>query len=309
MRQRIVDAYRAGEGSIRQLAKRFKVSPDCVRRLLKRVRETGSIHPLPRGGNTPAKLTPAHLEVLQTLVEDDNDATLAQLAQRLEQTTQLKVSSSTISRDLSQLNITRKKKSLKASKAYTDEVQQQRREYWEDMAAIKVSDLVFLDETGFNRAMVEQDARSLKGHRAYGEKPAKGRNVSLLIGAMTLVAGFTAGFSFEGGTNGDTFFWYIEQVLVPTLWPGAVVVMDNLSAHKVEGVKEAIERVGARVVYLSPYSPDFNPIENLWSKLKQYVRRAETTTKEKLHDAIQAGLENISLEDVHNWFCHCCYCA
>ncbi|MEM9219035.1 MAG: transposase [Cyanobacteria bacterium P01_F01_bin.150] len=110
LRQRIVDAYSAGEGSIRQLAKRFKVSPDCVRRLLKQVRETGSIHPLPRRGNTPAKLTPAHLEVLQTLVEDDNDATLAQLAQRLEQTTQLKVSSSTISRGLRHLNITRKKK-------------------------------------------------------------------------------------------------------------------------------------------------------------------------------------------------------
>ncbi len=307
LRQRIVDSYTAGEGSIRQLAKRYKVGPDCVRRLLKRHRETGSVKPFPQGGNPQPKLSSSHLEVLKTLVDEDNDATLAQLAQRLEQRTEIKVSPSTISRGLGHLEITRKKKSLKASKAYTDEVQQQRRDYWQDVAEIKVSDFVFLDETGFNRAMVEVYARALRGQRAYGPKPPRGKNISV-IGAMSLVAGFMAGFSFEGGTNGDTFLWYVEQVLVPNLWPGAVVVMDNLSAHKVDGVVEAIERAGARVLYLSPYSPDFNPIENLWSKLKQYVRLAETSTKEMLHSAIQAGLDRISLEDVRNWFCHCCYC-
>ena len=111
LRQRIVESYTAGEGSIRQLAKRYKVGPDCVRRLLKRYRETGSLNPLPRGGHNPPKLTSSHLEVLKTLLEENNDASLLQLAQRLEQRTQLKVSTSTISRGLSQLNITRKKKS------------------------------------------------------------------------------------------------------------------------------------------------------------------------------------------------------
>ena len=110
LRQRIVDSYLNGEGSIRQLAQRYKVGRDFVRRLLKRHRTTGSLNPLPRGGNTSAKLTPLHLEALQILVDEDNDATLAQLAQRLELKTQLKVSPSTISRALSQLNITRKKK-------------------------------------------------------------------------------------------------------------------------------------------------------------------------------------------------------
>ncbi len=197
---------------------------------------------------------------------------------------------------------------MKASKAYTDEVQQQRRDYWEDASQIKVSDLVFLDETGFNRAMVTLYARALRGQRAYGPKPPKGKNISV-IGALTLAAGFMAGFSFEGGTNGDTFLWYVEQVLVPNLWPGAVVVMDNLSAHKVDGVVDAIERAGARVIYLSPYSPDFNPIEHVWSKVKQHVRAVESSTQETLHKAIQSGLKLISLEDVRNWFCHCCYCA
>lgn len=110
LRQRIVESYEADEGSIRQLAKRYKVGPDAVCRLLKRYRETGSVNPLPQGGSKPRKLTSSHLDALKVLVEEDNDATLAQLAQRLEQRTQLKVSTSTISRGLSRLEITRKKK-------------------------------------------------------------------------------------------------------------------------------------------------------------------------------------------------------
>ena len=110
LRQRIVESYEAGEGSIRQLAKRYKVGPNAICRLLKRYRETGSLQPLPQGGSKPPKLTPSHLDELKTLVEEDNDATLAQLAQRLEHRTHLKVSTSTISRGLSRLDITRKKK-------------------------------------------------------------------------------------------------------------------------------------------------------------------------------------------------------
>ena len=85
--------------------------------------------------------------------------------------------------------------------------------------------------------------------------------------------------------------------------------MDNLPAHKVEGVREAITAVGADVIYLPPYSPDFNPIENLWSKLKGYLRSAEARTHDTLHQAIQDGLNLINLEDIRNWFVHCCYCT
>ena len=112
--------------------------------------------------------------------------------------------------------------------------------------------------------MVSLYARAVKGKRAYSKRPLKrGKNISI-IGAMTLNQGFLTGLSFDGGTNGDLFLWFIEEILVPQLWAGAVVVMDNLPAHKVQGVSEAIASVGARLVYLSPYSPDFNPIEHLW---------------------------------------------
>ncbi len=111
LRQKIVDCYENKEGSIRQLAKRFKVSPDCVRRLLKRFSEEGTIEPKSYSGGNPALLESSHLEVLTTLVEEDNDATLPQLAQRLEAQTNLKVSTSTISRGIKKLNLTRKKNS------------------------------------------------------------------------------------------------------------------------------------------------------------------------------------------------------
>ena len=157
--------------------------------------------------------------------------------------------------------------------------------------------------------MVNLYARATKGQRAYSKKPLKrGKNVSI-IGAMTLEKGLVTGLSFDGGTNGDIFLWFIEEILVPQLWAGAVVVMDNLPAHKVQGVAEASASVGAKIVYLSPYSPDFNPIENLWSKLKSYLRSMEARTREKLHEAIRDGLQLITLQDVRNWFAHCCYCT
>ena len=168
---------------------------------------------------------------------------------------------------------------------------------------------MFLDETGVNLAMVSMYARAQRGQRAYAQQP-KGRGQTLsIVGAMSLKAGFLEGMSFTGGLNGDLFLWFIETVLCPVLWPDAVVVMDNLPAHKVDGVRQAIEAVGARLVYLSPYSPDFNPIENLWSKLKGYLRSVEARSQDALQEAIAQGLDLITLKDVRNWFTHCCYCT
>ena len=157
--------------------------------------------------------------------------------------------------------------------------------------------------------MVNLYARATKGKRAYSKRPLKrGKNISI-IGAMTLKKGFLTGLSFDGGTKGYLFLWFIKKMLLPQLWAGAVVVMDNLPAHKVQGVTEAIASVGARLVYLSSYSPDFNPIEHLWSKLKSYLRSVEPRTRETLHNAIFDGLQLVNKKDVRNWFTHCCYCA
>ena len=121
LRQKIVDSYENNEGSIRQLAKRFKVSPDCVRRLLKRFYTDGTIEPKSYSGGNQPLLQPQHLEALTTLVEEDNDATLPQLAQRLEAQTKLQVSTSTISRGIKKLSVTRKKNSQGSRSLYSRE--------------------------------------------------------------------------------------------------------------------------------------------------------------------------------------------
>lgn len=157
-----------------------------------------------------------------------------------------------------------------------------------------------------NLAMTRLYARAPKGQRAYGQRPQKrGKNVTM-IGAMAL-KGFLAPVTFEGGTDGDAFRAYVQQVLVPQIWPGACVVMDNFTSHKVAGVKEAIEAAGARLVYLSPYSPDFNPIENCWSKLKTFLRSKAARTQDALQKAIKEAIDTITAQDIVGWFTHGCY--
>ncbi len=229
LRQRIIDTYESNEGTIRQIAQRFKVSISSVRRLIKRYLSTGSIAPKPYTGGNKPKLKAEHLEILATLISEDNDATNFELAQRIFDLTEVEVSIWTIGRGLKKLNITKKKKTFKAAEVYTESKQLQRYEYWNIIKDIKVEDLVFLDETGVNLAMVSFYGRAIKGKRAYDSKPQKrGKNVSI-IGTMTLNQGFLTGFSFEGGTNGDTFLWFIENVLAPCLWAGAVVVMGGMA--------------------------------------------------------------------------------
>ncbi len=108
--------------------------------------------------------------------------------------------------------------------------------------------------------------------------------------------------------NADAFELYISKFLVPQLWPGAFVVMDNLRAHKVETIAPLIEAVGARVLYLSPYSPEFNPIKHWWSQLKAFLRRFSPTTSRMVDILIATAIDLIDSDHLRNWFAHCCYC-
>ena len=138
-------------------------------------------------------------------------------------------------------------------------MQQLRVQYWHEIGQVKLEDLVFVDETGSNLAMTRRYARSRKGSRADNHAPyGRGQNLTL-SGAMAL-RGLVGEITFPGATDTLAFKTYVTQVLVPNLWSGACVVMDNLPAHKVTGIREAIEGVGATIIYLSPYSPDFSPI-------------------------------------------------
>ena len=197
------------------------------------------------------------------------------------------------------------KKTLHATERDTERVQQLRVEYWHEIREVKLADLVFVDETGSNVSLTRRYAHSLKGSRAYSDAPYQRGNNLTLIGAMAL-QGLVGEMTLPGAADGLVFKTYVTQVLVPNLWPGACVVMDNLPAHKVNGIREAIEAVGATVVYLSPYSPDFSPIENSWSKVKEFLRARAARTYAQLDQAITDALATVTTKDIIGWFTHCC---
>lgn len=173
---------------------------------------------------------------------------------------------------------------------------------------ILAKDLVFLDESGVNLALVRLEARSPHGQRAYGERPyRRGKNVSI-IGALSL-QGMLAQYSLLGGTDGLTFEAFISQKLVPKLWAGACVIMDNCSIHVGNTIRTLIESTGATLLYLPTYSPEFNPIENCWSKIKSILRQISARTYPDLVKALELAFAQISQHDIHNWFTHCCYCT
>jgi transposase len=173
---------------------------------------------------------------------------------------------------------------------------------------LKGKNLVFLDESGVNLALTRLFARAVKGERAYGQRPQKrGKNVSL-ISAISL-QGVLAQSSLMGGTDAVTFEAFISQKLLPKLWNGAYVIMDNCSIHKGKAIRNLIESVGAKLIYLPTYSPEFNPIEHCWSKLKSLLRQIGARNYRDLAIAIEFAFSQISLHDIRNWFIHCCYCT
>lgn len=164
----------------------------------------------------------------------------------------------------------------------------------------------FIDEAGVNLALTRLYGRAPRGERVVGRVPINyGENITML-GALSC-RGLEAMMTVAGATDGEVFRTYVRQVLTPTLRPGDIIVMDNLGAHKVRGIREAIEQGGATLLYLPPYSPDLSPIEPCWSKLKTALRAAGARTRQRLERAITQTRATISAADAVAWFAHCGY--
>lgn len=171
-------------------------------------------------------------------------------------------------------------------------------------AELCAPDLVFVDESGANRSLYPLYGWAPRGQRAHGQAPRnRGPNTSLL--AAMDKDGLVATMTVEGSTNKEVFLAYLEHVLCPRLCPGQTVILDNLSVHKNEAVREKIEACGCRLVFLPAYSPDFNPIEHAFSKLKNFLRKAKARTQQALEAAIAAALATLTSEDARGWFSHC----
>lgn len=187
-------------------------------------------------------------------------------------------------------------------------MQQLRCKYWDQVLGIEPENLVFLDETGVELGLTRTHARSAQGSRVYSLKPFyRGAKVTV-IGAISLNK-VVALMTLNGSMDGSAFKVYVEKYLVPQLWPGAVVVMDNLPIHKLASITPLIRAVGAEVLNLSPYSPDFNPIEQWWSQLKSFLRRFSPTTTKMVDTLIATALDLVNPKHLKNWFVSCCYCA
>jgi transposase len=166
--------------------------------------------------------------------------------------------------------------------------------------------LVFVDESGAHLQMTRRYGRSASNHRVVGYVP-QGHYVTATLIAAIRSAGPSAPWIFEGPMDGEMFLAWVRLGLVPTLRQGETVVLDNLSIHKVQGVRQAIEETGAQLAYLPPYSPDFNPIENLWSKVKHGLRSASPRTWAELLDAAKSAFGTISSDDCRGFFLNAGY--
>lgn len=183
----------------------------------------------------------------------------------------------------------------------------QARDRWRvDREGIDPQRFRFIDESGAKTNMVRLYGRCPQGHRLLCKAPAGHWQTTTMIAAVGL-DGVAAPLALEGAVDTESFLVYVERILLPTLHGGEIVVLDNLACHKHPRVRELIESVGAEVWYLPPYSPDFNPIEPMWSKIKQTLRSLAARTFETLVEAIRIALKRVSLQDILGWFTHSGY--
>ena len=177
--------------------------------------------------------------------------------------------------------------------------------YRQQVAALAINHLVFIDEMGVAANLTRFYGRSPSGQRV-GQAVASRHSQRLSVMGAMGVAGVRKMLTCDGAVNGEIFEMFIDE-LVLALQSGDVVVLDNVAFHKRASLKEKVEAVGAKVLFLSPYSPDFSPIENLWSKLKTLMRGIGGRTREALETALKQALDLVTLDDIKGWFAHCGY--
>jgi transposase len=194
-----------------------------------------------------------------------------------------------------------------ASEQLRPDVQEARDSFFaRELEGVPLADVVVLDESYATTTFTRLRGRCPRNQRLKQKVPAGHWKRLTVIAAIT-VAGVLAAASINASTDGQVFTTFINDCLVPALRPGMVIVMDNLSAHKVAAIRQSIESAGCRVVYLPPYSPDLSPIENIWSKSKAILRYLEARTVEDLEAAVTLAIQEVTAADCRNCFKACGY--
>jgi transposase len=198
------------------------------------------------------------------------------------------------------------KKIVHASERQTDRVRLDRWLFTRHREKLELHRLLFFDESGVNLSMARPYGRAVRGVRVEGFVPKNwGESVTLIAGIGQ--RGLLAPLILDGSMTGDAFEAYIEQAVVPHIQSGDVLVWDNLSAHKRARVRELVSEAGASILFLPPYSPDLNPIELAWSKVKTFLRSRGARTPEALEQAVADAFASITTSDIAHWLSHCGY--
>jgi transposase len=197
---------------------------------------------------------------------------------------------------------------LIATEQESPRIQEWRRKFVELAKSLDPRRLVFVDEAGSNIGMTRDYARAPRGERAPGSVPRNRGTGTTMLGALD-IHGVRALMTIEGGTDADVFEAFLQHVLIPKLRPGDIVILDNVGAHKPEQMRKLIAQAGASMIFLPAYSPDMNPIELCWSKLKAAPKDFGARTVDDLHRAIRRAMDLICADDAKGWFKHCGYGA
>ena len=301
LRGRVIEDVETG-ASRREAAERYGLSPSVVVIWVQRFEETGSVAAKPSGGSTSP--LEKHAKFLLAQIANKPDLTLDEIVVAMRK----RRSPAAAARcgGSSPGATSASKKTLYAVEQKRADVARARRRWMRDQGMFDPARLVFIDETSTNTAMVRLRGRAPRGERLVDYAPHGAWKTVTFVGGLRQ-RGMTAPFVIEGAMNGPMFLAYVKQCLVPTLKRGETVLMDHLPVHKVAGVAEAIEAAGATLIYLPKYSPDLNPIELAFSKLKAHLRKAAEHTIPRLLRRIGRVVTDFSPQECRNFFRHAGY--
>jgi transposase len=268
-------------------------------RWAKRALTTGDVAPMRMGGDRGSRGIEAHADFILARIEARLDLTILEPREKIRERHGVGFGHATVWRFLARHNITRKKTGH-AAEQERDDVAKAREQWIEGQLDLDLSKLVFLDETAVSTNMARRFGWAPRGERCRMSVPF-GWKTKTLVAALRWDR-VDAPMTIDGALDGAAFLAYVEQVLAPTLSAGETVLMDNVATHKVAGVKEAIEAKGAHVVYLPRYSPDFNPIEKPFSKIKTILERIAARTVDALDAAVGEALQSFTPQQCMNYF-------
>ncbi|HEX2134372.1 MAG TPA: IS630 family transposase [Microvirga sp.] len=298
LRDRVIDAVEREGMSCRAAARRFGVSDSAAIKWLQRYRDTGSRTPVGTGGHRRSVLKP-HRAFLEAALAEQPDITLEALGRRLAAERRVKADSSRLSRFFRREGITLKK-TLVARERDRPDISRRRTQWRTYQGRLDPARLVFIDETWAKTNMTRRHGRAPRGARLIAKVPHGHWKTTTFLAALRHDR-IDAPCLFDGPINGERFLAYVEQALVPTLKPGDIVIMDNLGSHKGKAVRQAIRAAGAKLIFLPKYSPDLNPIEQLFAKLKALLRKAAARTIEAVCAAIGQLLDSFTPQECANY--------